>query len=577
MPRWTAIALLLLPPSPAAQEPFLWQRYTTSDGLPHPAIRTVSLGQEGAVWLNHDEIGSITRFDGYQFRTLDFPGDPFSPIREGKSGQLWAVDSEGLRVRMHGRWRLFALPLILQEYRNDLSRRTRPVSLVPLRMDQALVLVSDRLFRFDASARATQVIRHVDATGLGRFGHMLELSDGSLCVVGDRGVAFLEGAVRSIGSGTAWRELEAPPGLQPFQKPVENPDGSISMVASDQKGRRLIATATRQGWSLADPEGARIRHGWKDSVGGYWGLAYHALYRISEGRAVPQDLGPIGLHLDVAVRSPDQFLVAGLDGLLRHSPSCWQRPGDAPDSPVHDILEDGRGHLWFLGDEALLEKAPDGWRRHPWPGDPGPLPGPRGRLALLGDGSLLIGRQDSILAFEPRTGDFAPVPGATRILGRDGRAGPSCSPSRAGCRPWRGAPWLLCRPPASPPPARSVSWSRPCGPAWSWATLRGSGGSRRAGSGGSAPRKGFLPARPPPLSSGATEGYGPRWARRYANSTESAGPGSTRRGNGSPECCRPPTRASGREASRACTASWRDPGRSSVRGTAWGPARYTRC
>ena len=417
MRRWTAITLLLLPSLPEAQDGSLWRHFTSASGLPHSSLRTVSPSPREGVWLTHDEIPSITRYDGYTFETLDFPGGPHCRIREGNSGQLWAVGKEGIHVRTRDRWQHFAPPVVLQEYQRNVWRLTHPVSVVPLRIHQALILLSDRLLRFDATTRAIRILKRSDDTTLDTFRDMIELSDGTLCITGKRGIAFIEAPARTIGPDIPWREMASPSDLRSFQSPRENPDGSVSVIGIGPDGRRELATVTPEGWHLRNLGRIRIRHGWKDAGEGWWGLTYHDVYRIGRDSSIRRLDGPAGLYADVAASSPDIFLVVGPEGLQRHAPSCWQEPETLSGSPVHAIHEDDRGHLWFLGTQALLERSPSGWKTHPWPEDLELLFSTPGRLHQLDNGTLLIDSQDAVLAFDPETRSFSPLPHIVRILG----------------------------------------------------------------------------------------------------------------------------------------------------------------
>ena len=304
-----------------AQSAFNWRNFSSANGLTNSAISSVTIGPRGTVWLKDEESSTFSRFDGYQFDTYPFPFPGFTPSRlfEGRSGQLWAVDQEAVLEYSAGRWLRFPLSQIRQEFRQHLRRVTQPISLIPLRINNLLILLSDQLVHFDSRRNDITTIKRAEGMGIGKFKEIIELSNQSLLVTGERGIARIQTSPRSISPESPWIELlpDGPIELRDFQRPTENADGSVSMVTIGSDQHRYIATIKGSQWTFEDVDKLKLRFAWEQSQSGYWGQSYNAVYRISDSVAtsVGQDEISAGLLLDVAVESPDIFYIASSEGL----------------------------------------------------------------------------------------------------------------------------------------------------------------------------------------------------------------------------------------------------------------------
>ncbi|MCS1410843.1 MAG: Sensor kinase CckA [Verrucomicrobia subdivision 3 bacterium] len=401
-------ALCFLGANVVGQNAFNWRSFTTANGLTNSAINSVTIGPKGTVWLKHDDLSAVTRFDGYQFDTYHYPSSTPSRVFEGRSSQLWAVDKDAVLQQSGGPWLRFPLAPIHQEYRQNIRRVTQPISMIPLRINKVLILLSDQLIRFDSQENQMTQLKHVGKTQLGKFKDMIELKNESLFVTGELGIAQIHSDSRSLTPDADWTELtfQADAKLRDFQRPTENLDGSVSMIATGENQTRYIATVQNHQWQIQSVDRLKLRFAWK-RPGGYWGQSYNSIYRITEdgATAVGQDEVSAGLFMDVAVESPDIFLVASSEGLFRHAPSCWQKPLPLADidSSAHGILEDRQQRLWFLSSDALLKRTDKGWQRFPWPDDAEVLFRSTATIFELDDGTLLISNQGPPLAFNPAT------------------------------------------------------------------------------------------------------------------------------------------------------------------------------
>ena len=399
-----------------SQSAFNWRNFSTVNGPTKSAISSVTIGPRGTVWLKDDEFSTFTRFDGYQFDTYPFPFPGFAPSRifEGRSGQLWAVDQEAVLEYSGSRWIRFPLPQIRQEFREQLRRVTQPISLIPLRINNVLILLTDQLIRFDSLRNEVTTIKRTDGMRIGKFKEIIELTNQSLFVTGEKGIARIDAAPRAISETTPWIEFipDGPVELRDFQRPTENADGSVSMVTIGSNQHRYIATINGNRWSFKDVNKLKLRFAWKQSTSGFWGQSYNGVYHIDEIGANPvgQDEISAGLLLDVAVESPEIFYIAGSDGLYRHARSCWQRPEEIRDidSSIHGALEDRQDRLWFLNSDALLMHKARQWTRYPWPEETEILFRPTDSINQLSDDKLLISNRSTHYTFDIESGELNP-------------------------------------------------------------------------------------------------------------------------------------------------------------------------
>ena len=91
-----ATAILTVAHESRAQEPGHWRVFTSTDGLRESWIEDVTATPAGRVWIAHGAVDSLTVYDGYTFTRLPSPGSSLK-LREGPSGQVWALLPSGIR------------------------------------------------------------------------------------------------------------------------------------------------------------------------------------------------------------------------------------------------------------------------------------------------------------------------------------------------------------------------------------------------------------------------------------------------------------------------------------------------
>ena len=394
------------------QGTFHWRDFTSADGLPDSTVTSVTVGPRGNIWLNHDESPTVTRFDGYEFESLPFPGTTLTRIFEGRSTQLWAVDKDAILQFSGGTWLRYPLSQIRADYRRNIQRVTRPVSLIPLRVNNVLILLSDQLIRFDSRNRQVTLLKEASELQIGAFRELIETSNQTMILTAERGIALAETAPRLLTKDTPW-QVSTPPArarIRDFHRPTENGDGSFSMVAIGEEKSRFVVTFKDRSWQINDLGAAKLRLAWKQSPDRYWGLSYNNLFRIEESgiQAVGRDEVSAGLLLDAAIESPDVFFVASSEGLYRHARSCWRRPAALADiqSPIHGAFRDAQSRLWFISSVGLLLFHENRWQRFTWPEESSLLFRPSDQILRLSDTEILISHADRYFRFNTTDQDL---------------------------------------------------------------------------------------------------------------------------------------------------------------------------
>ena len=242
----SATTLAALTQSLFAQPTNHWRVFTTADGLPENACRSVTLGASGNVLVRHPYTNIVSVLNGYEIAHVPAPDANSNPIHESPGGQLWAVTAEGLQEFRDGQWVVHYVLEIAAHFR---AGSTNVPPLCPVRQGRVLVLLPDRLLQLDFDGldqvRREPVLR-ADQTALGNFTAMAPASDGGLWISGSRGFVKITGPVRNLKAEVIWTpEDDAPPELkhpQPELRPAELSFGEVFDRAAEPGGAFWVAT-----------------------------------------------------------------------------------------------------------------------------------------------------------------------------------------------------------------------------------------------------------------------------------------------------------------------------------------------
>jgi signal transduction histidine kinase len=386
LPLALALAFAALAAGVSAQPANQWRAFTRYDGLAETACLSVTLGDGGNVLLRHPKASAISVFDGYQFTTIPAPVTNRSQPHESPSGQLWLVAPEGLLELRDGEWTLHRVPEVAAHFR---AGRTNPVTLLPIRQGQVLVLLPEQLLQLDlgdAEHPRGETLRNASQTALGSFTGMSVARDGGLRVSGERGYAKLPAPLRNVKAAAddTWAERLAPAELRiaGFRALSEDDRAVVSGLVDSAGGRGpAVVRCNGQVWTTCSIPVPGLQFGWAGRAS-TWFAGSDALYELDDTQTnavVHEEISFRRIH-DVAVEPGGAFWLATSDGLFRHAPTLWQPdgpatggepkpepppvvPADAPRSgPWKTCFVAKNGDVWLGGGRAIAWRHQDVWQ-----------------------------------------------------------------------------------------------------------------------------------------------------------------------------------------------------------------------
>jgi signal transduction histidine kinase len=415
--------LVALPDSSWGQKPSTWpvnaRVYRMVDGLAESACISVSLAPQGKVLARHLKSASISQLDGYTVRTIPGPDTGNSRIYESPGGQLWTVVAEGLREFRNDDWLLHPVPEIAAQFSVRLPRLIDPVPLCPVRQGVVLFLLPDRLLEFNTEASdhpRTEPLLVAAQTRLEKFSGLTLARDGGLWIAGARGLAKVSGRVRNLKRDSEWHDFVPPESLQiiNLQEPHEDEEGIVTVVAESVTDRqKVLAHFDGQRWTAEPVPIGRVRYAWRGPDQTDWAAAIDSLCEWEPGgrEAIESEEGTERQYYDVAVEPGGAFWLASSDGLFRYAPLTWRCPSPARSitSPIHGLVGDEAGRLWFVSGSNLHLLQNERHREFPIPSvTSNSLPTVRA-LFRLRDGTLLLETADHYFQFNPAAAAFTSV------------------------------------------------------------------------------------------------------------------------------------------------------------------------
>jgi signal transduction histidine kinase/CheY-like chemotaxis protein len=392
-----------------------WRFWTHSDGLAESSIRCVGSAPDGRIWLRHGAVGSMAVLDGYGIvRLPEMRADSIidwglrARAYGARNGEGWAVEAGQLRRFVSGRWIV------------EVAKTDAPGILVavPAGSQGVLVLFADRLALYQPTGHAWKVLKRQKETQLGDFLQMVPGFSQDFWITGTTGIARLK-LPDGAGAGQ-WTERDTL-GIGMREIGYPEPAGKQGVFFSGRvtgSSRWAVGHWNVRQLSLVDTAQQDNVRGWRGPDGEIWILAGATLYRLKDGKHVPVAKSDAlsGTTYDVLTEPGGGFWLATSEGLAHYSPPIWRTPAEVADvdAPVHSVMEDRQGRLWFAATEYLLELDGKVWRRFRLPD------GVRSHtirthcLGLLPDGriTLEVRRGDSdenVLLFDPVGGSFQPL------------------------------------------------------------------------------------------------------------------------------------------------------------------------
>ncbi len=345
-----------------AQQSEKWRFWTAADGLQESYTYSLSVDPTGQVWARHGAVRNMSVLDGYSVRRLPEPRDgdridweSNSRVYTSAGGSSWTAAEGELKEWKDGSW--------LTHFRAPAGRRL--IAAAPTGT-HVVVLFDDALREYDPANRSWRDLKTLHDTPIGPF---LALTAGTreIWIAGENGLAVLNIAPEHESYG--WREISGKSaGYRQFRYPLPGPNGSVYAQARGADDRISVLR-----WTSADLERVYVSaegapRGWSGPGGDIWILEDSSLYRLVNGQkqAAPRYGVLSGNIFDVYVEEGGAFWVAGSEGIARYTPPIWQPPSGLYgfDRPVHSIVEDRRGRLWFAATDYLLELDGATWKTY---------------------------------------------------------------------------------------------------------------------------------------------------------------------------------------------------------------------
>lgn len=432
-----ALLLCLLAGGVTGRAQVNWRSFTReADDLAvgSPTYLSFSPNPRGNLWIRHKDEPFLTRLNGYEAKTILGPtGTAASTllafrVYESVTGQLWMRHPEGVQWLEGDNWVVGQVPEIRADLVSNPWRIARPTPLLPAEYNRLLILLGDRLLKFDALTKQSYVLRDSGSVGLERFSDMLPASEGGIWILADNGVARVpadKGRLDQVTVNTVWETYPLPAelGVRNPQRPFEDGRGGLLMLAERREDSSRVWLRLRAGeWSVNPlPWGAR--GAWETLDGRAWGLELFSLYQWEPPNLEARKLDDLGIQpyafSDTAIEPGGAFWVSTADGVWRYAPANWIPPQGAPalNEAVHDVLEGGDGTVWFLGERRLLRRRAEQWREFEFTPEVGQPEARAGALGQFADGRLFFPDDRGLVAFDTEAGEFTrlAMPGEVKL------------------------------------------------------------------------------------------------------------------------------------------------------------------
>ena len=403
-----AVLLSAVRPSPGAS--LDWRFWTAANGLRESYTRALSVGADGRIWMRHGAVDQMSILDGLAVTRIPEPRIGFhvdwarlARVYADAKGVAWTVEDEALKRYQSGHWSIEA-----REQPGD-----EMIVAMPDCAGHALVLSPRRLASYDPKSHSWSAIKTSEQTRLGPFVSMVPGFFGDYWITGENGVARLSGGSEHWN----WIESSALPiGLRHLENALPSPGEELFVTG------RVVGTERE---ALAQWQSGRLRiiyttahgnlRGWRGPRGELWIMEGTSLLRFAGGRKqVIEKVGLLsGAVFDVVTEAAGTFWLSTGDGIAHYAERVWAAPDGLQhiDEPVHSIVEDHSGKLWFAATEDLLELDDSVWKTHPLPHGIRTYTVQTDGIWALPDGRILMltqkGVQNGALTFDPRTGQFA--------------------------------------------------------------------------------------------------------------------------------------------------------------------------
>ena len=332
-----ALVFLLAMVSLHAEVAQQWTRFKASDGLVETAVSNIMVGPKGTLWLAHPHQPWISRYDGFEFAPLPAPNLGQFQLAEGPASQLWALDSEALKIYKPGQSSWSKLTL---QGKDDYTPRMLPSSekeyphLIASRKNHALLLYAEALLDvevLDEATTQTRVLLSVFKTSLKHFRAMVATTDGGLAILGDQGLVTTKVQFREIDVGSAWKEILFPEKDKALYEqascPVVDQAGGVTFLTGSKHERVVhINLETQSHFSMEIHDSGKILKAWATlHPFGFLLSTADGLTRTFLDPSIPAEKSSMSFIYDTAPEVDGSYWIATAEGLIRHASPLWEK------------------------------------------------------------------------------------------------------------------------------------------------------------------------------------------------------------------------------------------------------------
>ena len=393
-----------------------WRFYTSTDGMKESWARSVTVGFDGTILINHGTVDEMSYYDGFNFYKIPSPS-PQNKVYKSKTGELWAVysdDSGGFQVYRNEKWHRKKIDLKNVLINEDFT-------FLPAFSNFLYYLLPDSVMIFDFDTGTSKLLIDVGNTQLSQFSDMIYSNDDCLWVAGGNGVIKFR---VNEHSGVYKLELNEYVISKDFEirnvdDLFENSDDELFSVAESLvTGKSVLMKFSDNSWEKITNTGTtNIDKNWSGYDQSLW-LKTSSSNKLSRNWDLLQLKGRhvaglkknrilSGAFHDVAVDSNGVFWLATAKGLARHAPHMWREPANlaALNENFNSAIEDKTGTLYFSYSDTLLVLQVDTWKKigtslqsNPWT-----------EMCLVSDNIVIIGSRAGSLALYDNERDMIDI------------------------------------------------------------------------------------------------------------------------------------------------------------------------
>ncbi len=400
----------------------LWRSWGVRDGLAETYTYRLSVTPDGAAYIRHGAVRSMSIFDGYSVTQIPEPrqnAQPHWPSEARayacRSCTPWVISQGELREFKDGKWLTHFVP----------PAGERLVGAVPTG-DRVVVIAENALRQYTPETRAWQEIGAARRSKIQPFVQFAMSTPGEIWIAGEHGLGLL----RSAGDGGPyeWKEIvDDSHGMSHFDLPEPGARGELlAQGTSARDGRRAIVRWADDGLETVYTSAASSLRGWRGPDGHIWIADGGPIYRLTGNskEKVERDGVLSGTIFDVFAQGDRTFWITTSEGVARYTPQLWGPPAGLEnlETIVHAAAEGADGRLWFAATENLLEFDGVRWIRHALPAGLTTHTVQTSSVIPLPDGRIVVkvvraDRTDAALFFDRKTGRFEPFvhPSGRRI------------------------------------------------------------------------------------------------------------------------------------------------------------------